>query len=781
MSFTYHICIVHSYVALTSFACFAFIYDIRTALYIVGFTKIGFGTSVFYYIEWNLSYLNYYIASSIVGFSFLLFLFDVQHWSSDTGNTLRNVFFSLLVIAAMVFGILIASDHPYGPIAVFVIVFPFYLAAIKYVIYKTTPNRDFIYWLSGPLFLVSIVTMITWIVWTLWRNENEWNIGVALNEAEASGCDANFESYPDCDLGNGQVCFNFDTDTNTLNFDQCADGELCQNVFEECYNAFIIWVGPFLASMGLLFLSFFASFLRGDGTPDQEASKFLKLWVFLLFSMWVTASLAGAGTGVSTTLMALTLALSVASAVFVNIAFNAEERKEQMDAIVKAANDKYGGWIDVFRGLLVVTCAPVFMIYLVISFIIQRIRSLTFWCYTSPSVTTQSLRNVAGEGWFTVEGRRIIRMISSWNISKIMTYALYWGLLFMVMFVILSQYVLVFLSWVIQEVSDMSIGAVTGILVAVGMSMFLLPPVPGVPIYFTLGIVMIPVGRESFGIVGVIVYSMAISLALKLCACTVQQKVFGGMLKQYVSIRQMVGINSDLIRAMRLVLSEPGIGIAKVSILVGGPDWPTSVLCGIMNLDLLPVLVGTLPIVFLILPTLLSGSFTYMKDMRDETGELEFPWAGTMATVFTTLTAIVQFGSMVVATFYIDRVMGDKSKQDQLNAFPIDEEVKRADEKDEAKREAYEDVSHWDNLPWWAKLVLSLSLVCMTVSCYLFTFFAGYCFRDYQITYTIKDNLDGDWTTLVKPLGIVANLIFLVSIVLMVIFSAWANVSTHFI
>jgi hypothetical protein len=119
----------------------------------------------------------------------------------------------------------------------------------------------------------------------------------------------------------------------------------------------------------------------------------------------------------------------------------------------------------------------------------------------------------------------------------------------------------------------MPLPTVTGILIAIGMLMFLLPPVPGVPIYLTLGIVIIPVGRATMGIVGSLVYAIGVSLCLKLFACTIQQKMIGGLLKHKVGVRQFCGVNSNLMRSMKLVLKQPGIGIAKVSILVGGPDW----------------------------------------------------------------------------------------------------------------------------------------------------------------------------------------------------------------
>ena len=117
-------------------------------------------------------------------------------------------------------------------------------------------------------------------------------------------------------------------------------------------------------------------------------------------------------------------------------------------------------------------------------------------------------------------------------------------------------------------------------------------------------------GKDELGLIWSNVYAVAVSLGLKLLATFLQQKMIGELLSKNVGVRQMVGINSTLIRAMKLVLQDKGMSFAKVAILCGGPDWPTSVLCGIMGLDLLPVLLGTLPIITLILPTVLTGRQT---------------------------------------------------------------------------------------------------------------------------------------------------------------------------
>ena len=44
-------------------------------------------------------------------------------------------------------------------------------------------------------------------------------------------------------------------------------------------------------------------------------------------------------------------------------------------------------------------------------------------------------------------------------------------------------------------------------------------------------------------------------------------------MSRYVAVRKLVGVNSISIRAIRKVLEVPGLSVAKVAILIGGPDW----------------------------------------------------------------------------------------------------------------------------------------------------------------------------------------------------------------
>ena len=364
--------------------------------------------------------------------------------------------------------------------------------------------------------------------------------------------------------------------------------------------------------------------------------------------------------------------------------------------------------------------------------------------------------------------------------------------------VVVAKFTTLLLSWLITECSAMGLYPVTGIIIAIGLFLFLLPPVPGVPIYLTGGILLVASGRYhtqpfALGIWGSVVYTGFVSLAIKLFACTLQQKCIGGFLAGKAWIRQLVGVNSDMIRTMKLILGEPGLGLAKVAILVGGPDWPTSVLCGIMGLKLGPVLVGTLPVWALIWPTVLSGTFLYLSGEKD--------WAGTAATIFLTATAAVQGGSLVCAAYYLDKKV-EENKEVSARASPparhrarhacsrrpraappparqlledksgLDQEVLELDRQAEQKKMVLAVVSDWSALPTLARATLISASVLMILSTYMITCLT--CFQKYQVNYTIDCHLGGKWYRLVTwPYGWGALALWVLSVIIWYAFSVW--------
>jgi len=68
------------------------------------------------------------------------------------------------------------------------------------------------------------------------------------------------------------------------------------------------------------------------------------------------------------------------------------------------------------------------------------------------------------------------------------------------------------------------------------------------------------------------------------------------------------------------------------------------------------------------------------------------------------ITTAVQLGSGIVALIYIEKVM--ETRKEEIDRFPIDEEVKELEENDIAYNKAYAEVTQWIRIPKWVKFVL---------------------------------------------------------------------------
>lgn len=735
---------------------------------------MGMGENIYYVISDQFGEYAYTLAIGLFVLVLGLYMFDAECWGED-GNKVAVLFLDFLtmiiVLGVVLLVLTIADKFPYGMVCLFAIFQPLWLLAVKLIFYSEIDTRAFVSWLSGPLFLTSLCTGVAWMIWVFVNPDNQWNLLVRIESAESSGCTPNFAEYPNCVTNSTGTTMETTTTTTcfyiengALVFPEGCD-QSCTGVYNDCSNGFILWVGPVLVSMTIFFLSFFCTFLRTEGTKEKDIFNFGKVWIFLLFAIWVTTSLSGMASGVTSALMALTLASFVASAVFIAVSFDREEREENAAAVFRRLRDKYGENLDIARGLFVVTCAPIVLIYFGFSITNQCIRKSRLFPCSEPVGDDHDI--------FTTRTRRQIEVMKCWDRARVYTFAVYWGIFFMILQVLVAKLTVVFLSWLIEQTASFGLGAVTAILIGVGVTMFLLPPVPGVPVYLTLGIVLPAQGYRTLGWVGSIAYSVAIGLVLKLFSSALQQKMIGENLSRYVTVRQFVSVNSTVMKAMRLVLSQEGLSIPKVAILIGGPDWPTSVLCGIMRLSLPQIILGTTPVVFLILPTCVTGALLYMASLKDESGNPEFSWAGTVSTITASLTALVQFGSMIVAAYYLEQT-ADK-RVDEVAAIADDQEVKKADDEAAYLNKCYREATQWNDVPFTPKLLLQTSVACIVTSCYIFQLFSSLCFTEHTLTDSIDDNLQGNVGNLFLPLGWVATGLFIASVLLLYFFISWGK------
>jgi len=752
---------------LKDFFVISFCCAIPSVAFIISFTMMGYGVSVYQFFSTHFEPYAIIIGPVIGIFVFILYILDFQYWKSPSGKLARRVSVLIIVVAMITLLLSVSGNHPYSPINVYLVTTAMWLTLVKTFLYTETPMKNYVAWLSGPLFFNSILAAMAWFIWVFSDKENEWTIDVKLSNAKQTGCEPVFEDLEYCRANNGtgtDPCF-FDQDGLYVGFsDSC--GINCRRVYEPCLNTFMIWAGPFLVSSGLLFLSFFTTFVSRKVSAEEEMARFAKVWVILLFAVWVAASLAGAGKGLAKALGAITLCGFIASGVFLVYSFKRIEREEHMQRIWEKLIEKFGDYLNAMKGLLVLTFTPVALLYMIVSGLKQIIRNLK--CMSCARLPKPTMNQKQLSGILTIEARSYITEFLSWDRASVFTCSIYWGMLIGTT-ILASKFTTLFFTWFIEQMKALPLGVVTTLMVVVGITMFLLPPVPGLPIYFTMGIVMIPVGKEyDMGIAWSIVYAIAISFFVKLFATVLQHKMIGGLLKNHVGVRQLVCVNSPLIRTMKFLLKEKGFTFAKVCILCGGPDWPTSVLCGLIDLPLLPNIIGTLPVFALVLPSVLWGSFLYMSAMP------EYDWAGVATTICGALMSIVLFGFMLLAAFYVEQTLS--TRKEEIDNMPFDEEVKVKDDAEEALNAAYLEVIQWEKLPISMKIILYLAVFFMIVFCYGIQLYQEGCFENYQLTDTIELQLEGQWTNLVKkPLGWISISIFFVSIIFFLVFKIWAK------
>mmetsp|Transcript_5508 Transcript_5508/g.14641 ORF Transcript_5508/g.14641 Transcript_5508/m.14641 type:complete len:954 (-) Transcript_5508:145-3006(-) len=215
--------------------------------------------------------------------------------------------------------------------------------------------------------------------------------------------------------------------------------------------------------------------------------------------------------------------------------------------------------------------------------------------------------------WFTEK----LETVRKWNwisvVPKIFIIAI-----FNVCYVLSPKLINVVLSWLTTALKNGVPFPVTIVLTIVaGITCFLLPPVPGLPVYLFAGAVIAKTRPDGLGFWAGCAISVSMSMVLKVVACAMQQKLIGEALGTSIWVKSQVGVNKPFFRAVERILQQPGISWGKVAILCGGPDWPTSVLCGLLRCSLLQMELGTLPIIFFIAPCTLYGAF-YTRQQESE-------------------------------------------------------------------------------------------------------------------------------------------------------------------
>jgi hypothetical protein len=261
-----------------------------------------------------------------------------------------------------------------------------------------------------------------------------------------------------------------------------------------------------------------------------------------------------------------------------------------------------GDWV---KALAVIILGPLFVIYLGISAVNQMLRAR--YGFVPKLVPTKEQRKQL----LTTMANSQLRILAKWGWTSVNIKVIYIGLFGLIVNVGVGKLTSIFLSWLNSwiEAKGFELPMVTLVFVMVGLVMFLLPPVPGVPVYLAGGVIIVKSAMQKFSFGLAVAYGIVVCWLIKMLAIVIQQKVIGERMSNNLTVKCLVGVNSLSTRAIRFILTSKGLDKRKVAILCGGPDWPTSVLTGIMRLRLLDMLVGSVPVVLLVAPCVCAGAF----------------------------------------------------------------------------------------------------------------------------------------------------------------------------
>lgn len=544
-------------------------------------------------------------------------------------------------------------------------------------------------------------------------------------------------------------------------------------VDEDCPQAFLVYVLPLvLGAYSFLFANIVTYTIRinsrqrkGDTEKPIEpvAQIFIIATVLGIVGVWVMASLfASEVAAVSSDVLYLSL---IALATIVLIVFSVFGMKGVVDKLsesplgVKVVQFSESNWVDAF---IIFLLMPVVIPYLCISFITQFIRKKTKLGKPMNDGKERPDKNFI----FTLESQWLVKRMLAWELGNLLSKVLTLGILWFVFVILIGRVVNVFLSFLSELLAPLSLGITTLIFFGTGLGLFMLPPVPGLPVYLTGGILLsqsAQLNGLSFGQAGG--YSILICALIKMCSIVLQQKVLGQMLgRKSVAIRSAVQLNSLELRAMKKIMSVPGLTAPKVAVLVGGPDWPTSVLTGLMGLPLSQMLLGSVPVLITIVPVCFAGALL----LEDETSPL-----APLSAVLLSVSLVVQLTPFFIAIHYIAKAAIEFA--DELESEPLDQEVLAYEEKNLRKKEWFVILSKWKNLSMFGKGCHVFFTFLMVVANMSFTFLGDINFRAFDITDTIDEKLDGNLLNLVKTPGYLFLGMFLVSFLYTFVFGKVQN------
>jgi len=249
--------------------------------------------------------------------------------------------------------------------------------------------------------------------------------------------------------------------------------------------------------------------------------------------------------------------------------------------------------------------------------------------------------------------------------------------------------------------------------------------------------------------------------------------MIGYFMGKSVQVQKACRVDKKFMKGVAKILSTKGFSLPKVSVLIGAPDWPTSVICGILRINLFQCLLGTTPVIVVLTPCVLAGAFLAGPNVGSDEEDNEGIWS-TLASSALAMSAAVQLASGVSALYFVQDTI--HRYDDELCApRPEHAAVLALRQADKERDDACLSVLEWKALPKLQKVIIMVSVTSMLLSFFVFLFMDETNFRPFQVNNRIGDpygkgGLAGDaWSIVLWP-GWAAQGVFTFGFVLHLVF-----------
>ena len=379
---------------------------------------------------------------------------------------------------------------------------PPYLISFRKIVFRSN-FRNYISWLPGPLFFWAVVNCAIWATWTFWNEDHEWSSKLRDNYALKVGCKPNFDKdsgYPSCSTNynaknNKWDCYTgYQARASSGAYAAIGDANMCGaecgKVYDTCLASFMIWCTPLLTSVVFFFCSFVFVFLNPDH-KNASPQAFMKMFLCICFLFWVASSLAASNAGITKALMVfIMVAILMGALVSIGVHGAKSFASDFETNFVRKFKNKYSGYAMIFKGLFALTCIPVAVGYWCIAFVNQTIRKLGL-------PMTKTLDDEDRKLGVTLVAHKQITSIKNWEWTPVITMGINIGIFVQVMGILVTKITYLLLAMLRQKIEDEGWGwmTVSAMLIGIGLVLFMLPPVPGVPIYFMCGLMLVKVRR----------------------------------------------------------------------------------------------------------------------------------------------------------------------------------------------------------------------------------------------------------------------------------------------